>query len=319
MARNVCRIRPESLVSWLLVSRWKAVADYLKREVVARMAEPALGEAWIRALAANLDGRLLGVSLAIDIRSGSLEGRTFAGVLDRLDASQQEARSGFAVALGRTPRRNDLLCQSAYRASSKDFKCRYLRVLSLEDFIVYYAGPTFGYTLDSDDVRQVREAFFLKSKRTLEDIDRWWAGSLPVVWVTSQPHLARFMKSYPRALRATTLNDALGLGRPKGTELVMIHYPSGFDASVACAQPTTLDSAWTSPGSYYLSAQSRDAWGRTASCSGRAPAMRERVHSHFKNLTDAYYGTYVGVVTKVTTKRSHLLHEAYARFSQGSR
>jgi hypothetical protein len=153
----------------------------------------------------------------------------------------------------------------------------------------------------------------------LSSVRKWWRGRLPNVWVMSFEDLNRLLEGKDAEERGELVIDALGLpirngvGESNRPELVAVKYPEHF--SIGCVQPTTLDAWWIDSGGYYLSYGNEDAWGRTHSLTGNRPSQRERVHSHFKNLTPGYSTYYIGVVRLPVERREKLLEEAYRRFA----
>ena len=113
----------------------------------------------------------------------------------------------------------------------------------------------------------------------------------------------------------TLINDALGLGHPTGTELVVVEYPSTFGTGPSCAQPTCLDVSWERPGGSYVSYHEFDSWGRTCSTSGTKAPRLERVHSTFKNLSAQFAVKYLGQVTSDRASSRRVLAEGYRRLA----
>jgi hypothetical protein len=299
-----------------MINEWVDAAQVLHRELPPHVTDPTVCARWIRELANSSDGCLLGLCIAIDLLSGAVTPQRFGEVVSLVETSFTDPRSAFARAIA-AHRNPDLFsCSSRIRSDPLLGPDRYVRILTLRDFVTYYAGPTYGFTLDAADIAEVKRIFG-RAGASLEDIDQWWSGGNGVVWVGSWAD-ATDVISADKAKAATLLNDRFGLGRspssgPGAADFVAVLYPHSFDRITKCRQPTTFDTSWAYAGTFFVSAPGHG-WGLTQSCSGKRLGLRERVHGPFRSLTEAYSIEFIGESEHLSTDRAALLQEAGGRF-----
>jgi hypothetical protein len=293
------------------VATWEHVIQILS-PVFDLMADHAKGARWLEEAKVTNNGQRLAVCLAIDIASGALDRTLAASILDRLQSGAKDAEANFASIQGESTS-----FTSSFSARVPSTSIPYVRVLELGDFILYYL-PATAETLDEVSVERVRLKYLSDPEGySLGEITAWWSGSRDTVWITSSEDVEWLKQQYPAGEFASTLMDALGLTFSHGVgsggkfELVAVTYPT--DAPVACWQPTALDSGWARGGGFYLSYVKQDNWGRTQSCSGDLPSIRERIHKKFQGLTDDFYLRGIGNTGKPPADEVKLLQAAYER------
>lgn len=297
---------------------WAQALDILKT-IVANMNNNAEGIEWLNRLEQVdcRDAHRLGYCIAIDVASGALSVEQYAELLDGVNVSETCSRKAFATSPVTESR--TLKCSSLL-AVSTDATQRYVRVLTLGNFVHYYRRDR---TESPDDLAAVHgEHFSGPGPRDLAGIKEKWNGEEGVVWVMSKEDLDPLKRGRTGDELATLLNDALGLykeetpkdvrdaGMHDAREFVGVLYPPGFDG--ACP-PTTLDATWWNFGSYYVSAGGDDGWGRTVSCSGSNVTIRERVHKTYEGSMADFEGFAIGHVTERTENRTALLEIADRR------
>lgn len=279
--------------------------------VIERMTNPGHGLEWLSRLekADCGDGRRLGYCIAIDVESGAIAPEDYANVLEGMDNRVTCPRKAFGEALARHPRRKDLVCASRLRRTGTE---RYVRILSMREFITFYKKDR---SLAPDDVAAVREEYFSEHvPKDLSDIRECWGGTNGLVWVMSRDEYDGLASIYTGDALASLLNDRLGLGKEQskgdndGRDLVGVRYPDHSPGTAS--QPTALDAYWIAFGWYYVSYKEHDGWGRTVSCSGDYEPLRERVHLELERLTADYLGFPIGRILYRRRDRLRLL--AYA-------
>lgn len=295
---------------------WRTLLRRLDDQLLSRLSDPTEAKAWLNQVEQSDTGFTLCASVAVDLLSGAVTPETYATVFGALRATG-DSYADFAAALAATPDRPTYWCACLHRSEVLRGNHHYVRVLSLRGFIDYYLKTTFSLNSFGSDLNTVRRALFSDraSKFSLGKIRSWWTGGTPVVWTTSSRSLSDLTQAMRPDDRATKINDALALGYRAGEELVAVHYPPGADKTVSFVQPTVLDSKWNSPG-FYLSYRRHDGWGRTQSCSGHKDQMPERVHGHFKNLTEEYWVEYIGSIETQRLDRAKLRREARRRLEE---
>jgi len=168
---------------------WSHVQALLEDTLIRHLKDPSRGAEWLKSLElcdGGIDGLVLGCCIAIDVASGALRTASYIEILDNLGSDLNNARTEFAIALAGRIARTSLTCASRLPAEPLGDGDRYARVMELGDFITYYAGPTYHYSLDPADVAEVQRVFFddpLASN--LGDIKEWWTGRMGNVWVLS--------------------------------------------------------------------------------------------------------------------------------------
>lgn len=295
---------------------WKPVKDFLRREILKDLDDPTAGEEWLARLAHSPNGDVLASCIVIDVASGALRKDTVIDVLNHADLMIADARMAFHAALVNHDAYLNLICSSCFHSSPLPKDDTYVRVISLQVFMDNYIVPEFGPAFVSTvkaDREAVKRTFFDTGAFKLGSIRSWWTGSHPLVWITSLNTLVDVLDGEAEEDVATVINDYLGLGYPEGVDLLWVQYPSQFDCSIGVAQPTTLDVPWKAPSGFYISYPRKDGWGRAQSCSGTRPNAYERVHSHFKNLTDSYVAELKGCTKSMKLSRGKLILEANKR------
>ena len=299
---------------------WNQALEILK-QIVDNMNNNAEGIEWLNRLeqVACRDAHRLGYCIAIDVASGALTVAQYAELLDGVSVSETCSRRAFATAP--VTESKTLKCSSRLAAST-DKSQRYVRVLTLGNFVHFYRPDR---TESPDDLAAVHgEHFSGPGPTDLAGVKEKWSGEEGVVWVLPNEDLEKLAAGRTGDELATLLNDALGLYKDETTltekerkaglhdarEFVGVLYPAGFDG--ACP-PTTLDATWKSFGSYYLSAGGDDGWGRTVSCSGSNLPIRERVHKTYEGSLTEFEGFAIGHVTERTENRTALLEIADRR------
>jgi hypothetical protein len=302
---------------------WDELKEYIRMRILPHSRAAGRVSNWIDALQSTIDHSLIASCIGVDLLSGAVEAERFARVLDEVNPSIKDPCTAFDDALDRSPDRSYHVCSSKHPRPPIADGDYYVRVLTIAEFITYYAGPVYGFTLDAADVAEVRRRFLGSASptTTLEDIDRWWEGSLPSVWVTAESDIKKVITTSGSATEPTALLDALGLpGKAalpgERIEVLTIQYPVGFDRNIPCRQPSTLDTRWQLPVGFYISYKRLDGWGRTQSCTGLIPGIRERVHSHFKGLTSAYCLSSLGFADDPARDRLALQSEAERRVGE---
>ena len=297
---------------------WVKVQEVLLESVVASMNDTDKGKEWLRKLDVCEEGRRLGICIAIDVLSGALQAQTFADILDLVDETKANARHAFAEATGDPPPAH-LICASKFATPAVSGTEVYVRVLELGAFIDFYVGPVLHKSsLDPEDVNDVRIDFFTDgAEEDWPDINVEWSGRFPRVFVTSLEELEALLEGVGADKRGEVVNDSFGFGFKEGVgedhlpELVAVKYADHVGTQFY--QPTTFDVSWVDVGGYYLSYGAKDQWGRTQSCSGTHPAVRERIHRGFSDTISRYKGLYIGVAKVPAPNRDKLLEEGCHR------
>ncbi len=279
--------------------------------VFDRMVDPKKGFRWLEQAKLTVHGQRLAVSLAIDVGSEALDSSLAARHFDLLPEAVADAERGFSSIQDRS-------CgfASTFSASSPEGSHPYMRILEFGAFIFYYLQGGAG-TLDEVSVEDARIKYLDRPDGCpLGQITEWWSGSRDTVWITSSADVQSVQSQHTGPDFALALMDALGLTCPHGVgtngdfDLVSVTYP--LASPIRCWQPTTFDSAWTGPG-FYISHGKDDNWGRTQSCSGERPCMKERIHKKFEGLTDDFLLRPVGQTGKPPADERKLLDNAYQR------
>lgn len=287
---------------------WNIVRDYLSDQLISRMPNMRFGKDWIDALGQTQTGVQLGISMAIDIRSHALDPQIYIEILDRLRSPISPAAMAFAEALTDFPNGEQLLAASAFPQNNDANDARYARLLDLGSFVRYYLTPSYGYMpYEEAEIRHL----FLQDDLNLDDIDVVWSGPRGIVWVIDFTELERLVSTSSPSIVA----DAYGIELPDVTELVYILYPSSFEETIRCVQPTALDVQWFHPDTTYISFYVSDGWGRTRSLSGTCPPLRERVHKPFSGPLEGFSVGYIGIAEPITKDPDSIVQEAYKRFA----
>lgn len=323
---------------------WDEVKSFLIATLLPLMRNPRKGRRWVDSLSACPDGKQLATSIAIDLRSGSLPTLLIAKLIDtirlpsmirRFVANVQAHLFGhfhirrFAFRSPSDPRiafdlaltaygRKELVCSSFHRDSNMDADDHYARVLELADFITYYLRD-HHYTLNPSDIARAKAIYCTGPHGIpLGHIQEWWTGKHENVWVCSMKEISNLITPLEPGTRGSTLCDALGRHIPWGIGpsalplLMLIRYPKHF--SLPCPQPTSLDASWLAQGTFYISYKKHDAWGRTHTLTPLGTPLRERVHSHFKGLTNDYSISCIGHASPIAVDRTRIVADAYERF-----
>ncbi len=282
------------------------------------MGTPEQGRRWISLLDKDedIEGRQIGFSIAIDLAAGAVSPKLYAEILDFLPAEFDRGGPAFGLALRNYSTKHEEPT-SEFLAEDRP---NYVRLITLDDFIKFYAQPCYHYTLS--EAAAVRDDFFSGQSRTLEDIDRPWTGGNNRAFVLPWEELKRALASKSGDEIATYLNDALGLGKSNGIgeenkpEFVFVRYPKEFDG-IEFRQPAALDIDWGQGRCFYLSWHSSDLWGRTQSCCGRERPFRERIHGPIGELTSEFTtGHSIGFSESVEKDWTALLRAAERRFDK---
>jgi hypothetical protein len=297
-----------------LLMSWAQAVEILQ-QIVGQMSSPAKGMEWLKKLEKTEcgDAYRLGYCIAIDVTSGAIPSIEYARLFDALDDNEMCPRRAFAKAFAGSTGRGALQCASRLHLPSAVPE-RYLRVLTIGDFMTYYKK---NRVLTPDDVADIREEYFSSYvPRDLSDIKEWFSGANGVVWVMSRKQYEDLLSYKTGDELATLLNDALGFGKEAtqsendGRELVGILYPADFHQ---VTQPTTLDAYWMDFGWYFVSYGRDNGWGQTVSCSGTNTSLGERVHREFKGLTKEFVGFPIGKILTRTIRREFLTESANLR------
>lgn len=289
---------------------WNHVAQILA-PIITKMKNPRVGRLWLNKLKITPTGQRLAICLAIDLLSKSLTGALVVAVLDKIPKYFNDPIAAFTTACDAVGTTKFASRYSGHPQTDEP----YVRILELGDFILFYLYDR-GYTLEEEDVERVRAAYLDKPEGTpLGDIRKPWSGSRGTIWVTSKKEVTDLQGNsggkFPEVLA-----DVLGLSLPSSVgpyntlDLVAVEYPLGRPE---CWQPTCFDVGWTNGGGLYVSYGYEDRWGRTHSCSGNPPRMRERIHKTLEPLTDEFRLRRVGPAPKPAINADALLAAAYAR------
>ena len=300
---------------------WDQVRQVLLEEIIVLMRDPAKGREWLNQLEYCEDGKRLGACIVIDTLSGAMKSKAFADILEGIDLLIGDSRRAFGAVAGDPPD-PALICASCFEGDDLDAPDAYARVVELGGFIDYYVGPVYHRSsLDPEDVNDVRADFFMDgTNENWPDLNVEWSGRFGRVFVSSRRELDQLLLGVPENERGTMVNDALGLGFEAGVgpdgkaELVAVQYPTSV--ALRAYQPTTFDVPWLDPGGYYISFGNVDRWGRTQSCSGTKPQVRERVHKGFGDSLSHYQGLYIGVSLSVLDDQATLLRESFRRVTE---
>ena len=300
---------------------WDEIKGFIEQNIIQRMQSPAGDLTWLESLDDERceDGQLLAISILIDVASGAVDPDVYVSVLDLVDPSASDARAEFSKALERFPDPDRLRCCSRHELEPLREEESYARVQPLAVFITRYLSTSFAYyDLSGTDAEEVRRVFFDDpGGLSLGQIRACWSGRGQIVWVMSSEELSPYPPAPGGGQPASTLVDRLGLPNRIAadsagkSEFVAVVYPPQL--KVRCAQPTALDAHWSSPGGYYISWFKQDAWGRTNSCSGSQPRLRERVHHGTFRLTDEFRAHYISSSSQPIENRDRLMAEAYYR------
>lgn len=297
---------------------WNDIELFLKHRLLPEVdnSKQDLCQNWIEALDSDLDAKRLGASIAIDLASGAVPAKQFAAIANNIDAGISAANPRlafhFSIANLDVNEQNSLVAVSNFIGDVLPSDECYIRIISLLEFMRFYTPYN---SLSMSNINRIRKIYFREWQgQSLDKVREYWTGGNGRVWITSSQDMELVIHSLNKDEHANALNDAFGIGKDKGEELVYVSYPKGFEESVGCAQPTALDATWIDAEGFFLSFGERDCWGRTWSCSGNLERRRERVHSGFKNLTKFYTTRYIGKVTSILFDRSGILEEVYERF-----
>lgn len=288
---------------------WEIVEGVLIERLSAHFSEPEQGRAWVESLrACDDDGFLLGVSLAIDLLSETVDAATLAKGLAKLPQDLNPV-----ISFGRMPRTacvSECACEMTYEHR------HYVRVMELSSFITYF----LKLIPDPATVDAVRREYLADPRAgTLGEIERPWSGARGVVWVLPAAEYEPIRAEHQR-MAAELLNDVLGLGYETGCgadekpEFIAVRYPPDFEEqySIRPRKPTSLDAAWE-PAGFYISYPNEDGWGRTHSCSGADILQRERVHGTLERLSDEFTIESVGDCMPPRKNRRKLTERAFQR------
>jgi len=300
-----------------VIATWKDVATLLRATLAPTVSSTTKLARWIEQLRKVPDGEILGVCLAIDLASKSLSGNLIGKIIDILDVSRANQRLQFQLAVDNHPDSRNLVCASMIFGPPLGNPDSYARILSVEAFITHFVGPSMPayLPLSALSKRQVKRRFLNSRGGNLGTIDRWWSGRRGVTWVLSASALRALAPKNRLRDSASVVNDALGLGHPISTELMMVVYPKGIDNFIQLKAPTVLDNDWEHPGGFFISLGGANGWGLTQSCSGEYPGIPERVHGGIKNPSDKFKTLPLGEVAKFSTDRDRLIKEAYRRLT----
>jgi hypothetical protein len=200
----------------------------------------------------------------------------------------------------------------------------YARVVNLLSFSSYYHEPSTPAAVgDEPELKLLQEKLDAEGEDgyPMEAIDRIWAGSRPIVWVTRWTFLDGIREQL-RERAATELNDIMGLGYDGDDfkrSLYAVRYPTQFP--ITCKQPTTFDAVWDRPG-YYLSYKRHETWGLTHACSGHLAQARtsaaapERVHASFEAHLAFFRCFPLGTALRTASNFAALMDAAYQRLEE---
>src|ERR1700726_3413684 len=151
--KSTSRIRPTDKRTSRV---WKGIEIFFHKRVFSLMKDPKIGRAWLNSLYKCSDGIRLAICLVIDIDHSAIDPRTIAEMLDTVRTKPPDSRSAFAQAVEKHPDGKLFTCRICL-APSDPGKHRYLRIVDLWEFIDYYAGPTYHYSLSVEDEDAVYE------------------------------------------------------------------------------------------------------------------------------------------------------------------
>src|SRR5438876_199546 len=137
-----------------MTATWADIQAFLIATVVPSTASTAAGTAWLTALGTADDGQRLGICLAIDVGCGALEPGTVAALIDQMDITSARASASAVFGAVLAKQDQNRLTEATRLAATSPTPDQYVRILELGEFITYYAGPTYSYTLNPADVEE---------------------------------------------------------------------------------------------------------------------------------------------------------------------
>ncbi|HWB96037.1 MAG TPA: hypothetical protein VG672_05030 [Bryobacteraceae bacterium] len=305
----------------------RKIQSLLEQRIVHPLKDRARATSWLNSLQKSPAGRLLAISIALDLVSDAVDDSIYRDVLRSLPAPAGNPCQEFAAALHKHPEyEGKLLGVSRIRPRPLEEGDHFVRVLEIGTFVKFYDAPRSGRGLRLDEVTEVRQLYFEDgSYSDLGDIREVWSGKNGRVWVLPLRDLNAAREAAAREQPGTPVLDALGIPLRQGfgpdylPDLVAIHYPPDWKTENPPRQPTAIDADWQSEEIYYISYGAEDGWGRTHSCSGSASSCRERVHGPFAPLNHGFRGEHIGPAKPLASgDLEHVVQEAYRRFERFS-
>ncbi len=299
------------------------VADTLRRKLSTAVKDPKTFESWLTQVFSdpeNPEAMRLATCMAFDLHLENMEPVLISMMVEVFENMSPELvhdpNLAFARAVENANRKCSLMTSIMRKHTGSETSDSFVRVLRLQAFINYYAGPLYGYTVDAADLKEVRQLYF-SSDTTLEDITKAWSGRYDIVWVCSFQQFQDVLNNMNDP--ASFLNDALGLGFTSDAlgnipELVAILYPLGHPSE--SYQPRSLHADWDSM-NFFVPYWDEDGWGRTQSCSGEKDKskMKERIHKAYETgLSSEYRGQYLGPASSVVSDRDALYQTTTSHF-----
>lgn len=289
---------------------WR-VEESLLDQLTPLLASPGHGEKWIRRLGQTESSQRLGISIAIDIRSGAVASETYAQIIGFINAQVADPTVSFAKSIGIFRDHKNLTAVAAPCDGSRDI-VRYARLLELDTFIRYFLTPNYGYT--AADRREVREVFLREPLAPIDDLGPVWEETNRATWVVDFKELECFLSSSQTSGMATDICNHYGIPIHRPTELIFVLYPENLEGLTA-VKPTALDN-WHFSGESYVSSVEPDGWGRSVVLSGDGVGFRERVHRPLKFLPESFSISYIGEARPVVRNSERILQEAYHRLER---
>jgi hypothetical protein len=88
---------------------WNDVKSILASTVIPLMKDPESGKKWVAALENCADGERLGICIAIDVISGSLNPQLFADIIENIDPNSPDVRAEFGKIINEAPRCDEFI------------------------------------------------------------------------------------------------------------------------------------------------------------------------------------------------------------------
>ena len=268
------------------------------------------------ALSKTTDGLRLLSSICVDLCSGAIRSQQLLDVIEKAIQNGGDPLRSFNLALNSLDSKKT--CAASNLSGSKDHLCdAYVRVMTLASYIEHVLHKTTNFTIA--DIDLVRSHLVDNQGWSLDDLEFFWSGKRPIVWV-GEAEVLIDNAVFPSNSGAQSLNDRLGLNfnskrRNTGIdELVYVVYPKNYKG-FEFKQPCVFDASWIY-GGYYLSYGMKDNWGRTCLCSSGIEGQKERVHYSSQNVGNGFRAYYLGKVSKLETDRDGFKNEALRRSSE---
>jgi hypothetical protein len=301
---------------------WNEVSRFLSDQF-SSFVERGRIDAWLDSLTTD-EGKALAVCLAIDLLSKAVESEDVAIVAHDLAELAHRGTDAFALAVDKDPQKSKFICISRLPKHNPALtRASYVRVIELLSFLMFCANPAYGFGLGQKGRAEFLRMFppFAETGIDVDDVAACLSGNRGRVWVLPKEQFEEILQNNSDGA-ATFLNDALGLGYPVGggpngePEFLAVIYPPEFKER--CCQPTAFDAVWGGA-NFYLSHGDDDGWGRTHSCSGTKPPLKERVHPAIEKIPNGFYLLYVGTAQTPDPNRDAYLSAAIERYKSAKR